>query len=77
MCLPWYALLHSGPDMITTSPERRRIGIGSTSRVVPPSKKIVAFPSLWGSISKVKGEGENPYDIETKGVLAQISERST
>lgn len=24
-----------------------------------------------------KGEGEKPYDIETKGVLAQISDRST
>ena len=52
---PWYALLHSGPDMIKTSPERRRMGIGSASRVVPPSKKIAALPTLWGSVSNVVG----------------------
>jgi hypothetical protein len=32
--------------MITTSPERRRIGIGSSSRVAPPNRKIAALPIL-------------------------------
>lgn len=64
--------------MITTSPERRRIGVGSASRVVPPSKKIAALPILWWSMNTVKGkQGGDRYDIETKGVLAQISDRST
>jgi hypothetical protein len=32
--------------MITTSPERRRMGTGSMSRVRPPMRKTAAFPSL-------------------------------
>lgn len=44
--VPWYARRHAGPDMITTSPDRRRIGTGSKSRVSPPMRKIAAFPRL-------------------------------
>jgi hypothetical protein len=64
--------------MITTSPERRRMGMGSVSRLVPPSKKMAALPMLWGSVISEKGKTKRElYDIETKGVLAQISDRST
>jgi hypothetical protein len=43
---PWYARRHAGPDMTMISPERNKIGIGATSRVRPPTRKIAAFPSL-------------------------------
>lgn len=44
--VPWYARRHAGPDMIMTSPDRRRIGTGSASRVSPPMRKMAALPRL-------------------------------
>ena len=44
--VPWNALRQRGPDMITTSPERRIIGVGETSLEVLPMRNIAALPSL-------------------------------
>jgi len=75
---PWYARRHAGPDMITTSPERRRIGIGSASLVRPPMRKTAALPSLRLFVNmRRRNDGENAYDIDTKGEVAQTSDLST
>lgn len=76
---PWYALRQAGPAIISTSPERRRIGVGVVSRVWPPIRKIAAHPSLTYSISRTKmiWTWKDTHDMETSGEVAQISERST
>jgi hypothetical protein len=67
--------------MTMMSPERSKIGVGATSRVRPPTRKIAAFPRLvmGGKLVKVVEEGEEgeAHEIETRGEVAQISERST
>jgi hypothetical protein len=75
---PWYALRHAGPDMMTTSPERRRIGTGLTSRVRPPMRKIAELPSLLEvSVNNKFYDSRTTYEMDTKGDVAQNSERST
>lgn len=51
---PWYARRQAGPDMTTMSPERSRIGVGTTSRVRPPMRKIAALPRLLGALVRMK-----------------------
>lgn len=64
--------------MITTSPERKSIGMGSTSRLRPPIRNIAAFPSLYVVFRKVIYRiCIMTYEIDTRGVVDDISERST
>jgi hypothetical protein len=51
---PWYARRQAGPDMTIMSPERSKMGIGTTSRVRPPMRNIAAFPRLSGSLVSTK-----------------------
>ena len=78
----WYARRQAGPDMITTSPDRKSIAIGSVSLVNPPIKKMAALPRLFkntdGKIQSRTSQLEViSYEIEIRGDVAQISERST
>jgi hypothetical protein len=67
--------------MTMMSPERSKIEIGATSRVRPPTRKIAEFPRLAMDRKLVKameeGEEGEAHEIETRGEVAQISERST
>ena len=67
--------------MMTTSPERRRMGIGSSLGVARvPANKVENSASETGirmMICPEKKEMKSTYDIQTSGEVAQASERST
>jgi len=55
--------------MMTTSPERSSKGMGSTSRVAPPMRKIAVFPSLGEERYRMSIEymvKEERWDVHTK-----------
>jgi hypothetical protein len=64
---------------MTMSPERSSIDIGSASRVRPPIKKIAAQPKLHKNLNLciMHPELNRTYEIDTRGVVVQTSDRST